>query len=92
MDGVPTVGLIATVLSSAAFLPQCLKTLLSGHTADQSLLLYVLLIAAGVFWYFYGLETENKILQVSSISQLGLISSVLLVKLSNVFGGVDSWT
>ena len=89
---VPTIGIVATTLSSAAFLPQTLKSAVSGHTADQSLLLYTLLVVAGACWYAYGREVENKVVQVSSIAQLGLVSSVLLIKLSNVFAGVDGWT
>lgn len=89
MADVPTIGIVATCLSSAAFLPQTLKTTTSGRTADQSLLLYILLVGAGAVWYAYGQHVDNLVIQVSSLAQLGLVTSVLLVKLSNVLGGID---
>jgi MtN3 and saliva related transmembrane protein len=89
---VPTIGIVATTLSSAAFLPQTIKTTISGHTTDQSLSLYVLLMAAGACWYAYGHHLKNQIVQVSSVAQLGLVSCVLMIKLSNVLGGVDGWS
>ena len=86
-----TIGVVATILSSVAFVPQVIKNTWSGHTQDQSLILYVLLVVAGAFWYAYGVESGNQILQVSATVQIGLLSCVLLLKLSNVLGGVDTW-
>lgn len=89
---VPTIGIVATTLSSAAFLPQTIKTTITGRTTDQSLSLYVLLMTAGACWYAYGYNLKNQIVQVSSVAQLGLVSCVLMIKLSNVLGGVDGWS
>ena len=55
MDATHAVGYIAGFCTTAAFLPQTVKTIRSGETKDLSLLMYIM-FSIGVFlWTVYGL-------------------------------------
>ncbi|MBF0142425.1 MAG: SemiSWEET transporter [Magnetococcales bacterium] len=78
---ITTIGSIAAVLTTAAFLPQVVKTLKSRDTAAISLGMYAL-FSAGVFlWFVYGLLlAEWPIILANGITFL-LASLVLILKI-----------
>lgn len=67
-------GLIATVISVAAFLPQVLLCWKSKKTADISLPSYLLIESGSLLWFFYGLLTG----QIPVILANGIIGVLAL--------------
>ena len=85
----PSLGMAAAILSSVAIFPQVFKIAQTGETHALSLWFYVLLTAAAACWYVYGRDTHDKPIWISAIVQIGMLSLVLLFKLSNVLRGID---
>lgn len=75
------VGYVAGALTTAAFLPQVVKTIRSGRTKDISLTMY-LMFCAGVFlWLIYGVVLGALPVILSNVVTLVLSLTILLLKL-----------
>jgi MtN3 and saliva related transmembrane protein len=48
-------GFSAAVLTTAAFIPQALKTITTKNTKDLSLPMYLILTTGILFWLIYGI-------------------------------------
>jgi MtN3 and saliva related transmembrane protein len=56
MDYSTLIGLIAAVFTTAAFIPQAVKTIRTRQTKDLSLTMYLTLIMGILLWLAYGLS------------------------------------
>ena len=54
MDTKFYIGSIAAILTTAAFLPQVIKTHQTRHTKDLSMLMYIMFSIGLVMWLVYG--------------------------------------
>lgn len=79
-----SIGFIAAILTTAAFLPQVIKAHHSHHTKDLSLLMY-LFFASGIFlWLIYGIMIGS--LPVIIANLVSLFLSLYLVYLKIKYG------
>lgn len=80
MDYVTTLGLVAAVLSTSAFLPQALKTIRSRQTEGISLLTYSILTVGVTLWLVYGLIEGDLPVALANGVTLCLTSTILSLK------------
>jgi MtN3 and saliva related transmembrane protein len=81
MDYVAIIGFSAAICTTAAFLPQAIKTLKTKSTKDISLIMY-LLFCIGVFlWLIYGLYLNSYPIILANIITLVLALIVLTMKI-----------
>lgn len=74
-------GLLAALLTTAAFLPQVLHTLATRDTRGISLRMYVIFTAGVVLWLVYGLLTGDLPLIAANAVTLVLAGAILILKL-----------
>ena len=81
MDWTALIGLIAAICTTASFLPQVVKILISKRTNDVSLLMYSILTTGLFLWLVYGLLINDVPLILANSISLTLSLSVLLLKI-----------
>ncbi len=74
-------GYVAATLTTAAFVPQALKTLRSRDTRGISLGMYVVFTAGLCFWLAYGIVLGSWPMILSNVVTLGLAMVILGLKL-----------
>nr|ART38246.1 F334 [uncultured bacterium] len=75
------IGLLAALLTTAAFLPQVLHTLATRDTRGISLRMYVIFVAGVLLWLIYGLLTGDLPLILANAITLLLAGAILILKL-----------
>jgi MtN3 and saliva related transmembrane protein len=81
MESANTLGLIAGALTTAAFIPQVVKTWKSKHTLDISLGMFAI-FSAGVFlWLLYGIQLGALPIILANGITLILSLTILVFKL-----------
>nr|ART39686.1 J383 [uncultured bacterium] len=75
------IGLLAALLTTAAFLPQVLHTLATRDTRGISLRMYVIFVAGVLLWLIYGLLTGDLPLILANAITLLLAGAILYLKL-----------
>jgi MtN3 and saliva related transmembrane protein len=78
---ITALGLLAALLTTAAFLPQVLHTLATRDTRGISLRMYVIFTAGVVLWLVYGLLTRDLPLIAANAVTLILAGAILILKL-----------
>mgnify|MGYP002725511979 CR=1 FL=1 len=81
MDYKTIIGLVAAFLTTAAALPQAIKTIKSRSTKDLSLGMYVMLDSGVVMWLIYGLLVNDVPLIIANVATFVLVTIVLIMKL-----------
>jgi MtN3 and saliva related transmembrane protein len=76
-----TIGFVAAVLTTLCWLPQAVKTIRTRDTRSLSLLTQTALTLGVVLWLVYGLLIWNWPLILSNIVTLGLVATILAMKL-----------
>lgn len=74
-------GYVAATLTTAAFVPQALKTLRSRDTGAISLGMYVVFTVGLCFWLAYGIVLHSWPMILSNIITLALALLILVLKL-----------
>ncbi|CAN1559847.1 COG4095 Uncharacterized conserved protein [Burkholderiaceae bacterium] len=75
-------GYIAAFLTTAAFLPQTIKTIKSRDTASISLAMYVMFTTGIVLWLGYAILIESMPMIIANIITFVLSATILLLKLT----------
>ena len=75
-------GYIAAFLTTAAFLPQTIKTIKSRDTASISLAMYVMFTTGIVLWLWYAILIESMPMIIANIITFVLSATILLLKLT----------
>ena len=78
---VDIIGYIATILSVSSFMPQVIKSWKTRSTKDISLYMYLILGAAQIFWFTYGILTKSWPLVVTNVIVFSLLLSILIPKI-----------
>jgi MtN3 and saliva related transmembrane protein len=81
MSIVTALGLAAAFCTTAAFVPQAVKTWRTRSTGDLSLHMYMVLVAGTALWLAYGLAIGDLPLIAANGITLLLAASILYVKL-----------
>ena len=74
-------GYFAAILTTAAFLPQLLKTLKTKKADDVSLATLIIFIIGVLFWIIYGYEISSTPILVANLITLILNLSILISKI-----------
>ena len=74
-------GYIAAILTTAAFLPQLIKTLKTKKAQDVSLVTLIMFISGVGFWIFYGYKISSKPILIANLITLILNLLILLSKI-----------
>ena len=75
-------GYIAATLTTAAFLPQTIKTIQSRDTSAISLAMYVLFTTGIVLWLVYGVLIDSMPMIICNIITFLFSGTILALKLS----------
>ena len=75
------IGLIAGFCTTAAFLPQVIKTWKTKSAKDLSLGMYSIFCTGIVLWLAYGILISDLPIILTNIASLTLASSILYFKL-----------
>ena len=81
MDTIQVLGLIAGSLTTAAFLPQVIKTWKTRSAKDLSLGMFSLFCLGVTLWLVYGLVTKDIPVIMANLLTLLLASTLLFFKL-----------
>ena len=79
-DWTETVGMLAGVLTTVAFVPQVMRTWTTGSARDFSLKMLLLFVAGVGLWLAYGLLTRSAPMVLANTATLLLASYILSVK------------
>lgn len=77
-----TLGLIAAFMTTAAFVPQALKTIRTHSTKDLSISTYVLMSGGTFMWLVYGYLIKDVPLIGANVLTCLLSSIILYYKLT----------
>ncbi|MFA6170402.1 MAG: SemiSWEET transporter [Candidatus Margulisiibacteriota bacterium] len=83
MDRLFWLGIAAGTLTTAAFLPQVIKTISTRHTKDISLLMYVLFSVGLILWTIYGLQLGSWPVIIANSVTLVLAFTIIYLKLKH---------
>jgi MtN3 and saliva related transmembrane protein len=81
MNGVEILGLLAGSMTTAAFLPQVVKTWKSRSAKDLSLGMFSLFCLGVALWLVYGVAVNDVPVIAANVLTLLLASSLLYFKL-----------
>lgn len=81
MDAVNGLGLAAGALTTAAFVPQVVRTWRTRSTDDISLSMFVLFCAGVLLWCVYGVAVRSWPIVIANTVTLALAGVILLLKL-----------
>ena len=80
-DPITLLGLVAGMLTTAAFLPQVVKSWKSKSTKDVSLGMFLVLCIGIVLWLIYGFLTDDIPLIAANGVTLFLAGTILVFKI-----------
>lgn len=81
MDNIKLLGLVAGMLTTAAFLPQVIKTWKSRSAKDLSLGMFSLFCLGVLLWLAYGFIVRDIPVIAANLATLMLASTLLFFKL-----------
>ena len=73
-------GYLAAILTTAAFLPQLIKTLKTKKADDVSLITLIMFIIGVFSWIIYGYKIASKPILIANLITLILNLSILISK------------
>ncbi len=76
------IGLVAAFLTTAAFVPQALKTIRTKHTADLSAATFSMLLGGTLCWLYYGVKIGDMPLILANSITACLAAIILGMKLN----------
>ncbi len=85
MNNIEILGFVAATLTTAAYIPQVIRTLKTKSTEDLSLLMFSMMFTGMVCWMIYGYFIHNNPLIISNTIASGLSFIILYYKLKEVF-------
>jgi len=81
MNWVTTIGIVAAVLTTSAFVPQAFKIIRMRQTKDLSLTMYVMMFIGQLCWLAYGIYLKDFPLILANIIGGSLSGTILVFKL-----------
>ena len=81
MNWVSTMGAAEGVCTTAAYVPQVIKTWRSRSTSDISLAMFAVMVTGVVLWLGYGIALQDWVIISANAATLLLTGIVLLLKL-----------
>jgi MtN3 and saliva related transmembrane protein len=81
MDTVTTIGLVAGFCTTAAFLPQVVKTWKTRRAEDLSFSMLLVFLLGLVLWSLYGVAIASLPIILANAVTIALVSCILLMKM-----------
>jgi len=81
MSGITLLGFAAATCTTAAFVPQALRSWRTGSTRDVSLTMYLVMTVGVLLWLIYGLLVHDRPLVVANGITFVLSLTILGMKL-----------
>lgn len=75
------VGYLAAVLTTAAYVPQALKTIKTKQTKDISLYMYLLMFSGVSAWLAYGIYLKSLPMLMANSITLLLLTTIIALKI-----------
>lgn len=75
------IGSLAAILTTGCYLPQVFHTYRSRDVSGISLMMYVALLGGVSCWLLYGILREAWPLVVSNLITIGMLVSIIIMKL-----------
>jgi MtN3 and saliva related transmembrane protein len=84
MIGEDIIGFVAAGLTTISFVPQVVKIVKTRHTADISLLMYLIFALGVALWAVYGVMLGRAPVIVANLITFALVSIVLFYKIRDL--------
>jgi MtN3 and saliva related transmembrane protein len=81
MDMIEVIGFLAGGLTTAAFLPQVVKTARSRSARDISGSMLLVFLVGLALWVVYGLRVGSAPIIIANLITIGLVGAILAMKL-----------
>lgn len=81
MSWIAVLGLAAGFCTTAAFVPQVLKTWRTRHTRDISLGMFLIYLVGIVLWLLYGIVLNDIPIIAANVATFALTGAMLYFKL-----------
>lgn len=86
---IETLGFIAAVLTTGAFLPQAWKTVRTKNTSGISLPMYCFLMIGLILWVIYGYMIDSKPIFYANVVTATFSAIILFYTLKNAIRSKD---
>ena len=80
---------IASILSTAQFLPQAILIIRTKDTTSLSVWMWLLSFTATIFWTIFSWQISNMGMLFTDLIILALSGIILFFKVKNIYKGVD---
>ena len=81
MSWISVLGLVAGFCTTAAFVPQVVKTWRTRHTRDLSLGMFLIYITGIALWLLYGIVLNDIPIIAANVATFALSAAMLYFKL-----------
>ncbi len=81
LESANTLGLLAGILTTVAFVPQVVKIWKTKHARDISSGMFAIFSSGVLLWLFYGIEIGAMPVIVANAVTLGLSLTILIFKI-----------
>lgn len=79
-------GMVAALLTTAAYIPQAYKTIKTKSTKDLSIITFSMLLAGTILWFIYGLYIHDTPLMFTNgitATLSGIIFCIKVISMKN---------
>lgn len=78
---IDTIGIIAAVLTTSAFLPQAIRTIKIRETESLSLTMYLLMSVGNLLWLVYGILSDSIPVILANAITVCFVVIILIFKI-----------
>ena len=84
MINVSTIGMVAALLTTAAYIPQAYKTIKTRSTKDLSIVTFSMLFIGTILWFIYGLYIHDTPLMLANGITATLAGIIFSLKIKSM--------
>jgi len=81
IDFIEIIGLIAATLTTAAYVPQVIKTWKTKDVKSMSLSMYIVMFSGVAMWFTYGVLLNSLAIVLANIVTGGLTFTLIFLKI-----------
>jgi MtN3 and saliva related transmembrane protein len=81
---ISTIGMIAAILTTGAYIPQAYKTIKTRQTRDLSIITFTMLFVGTVFWFIYGMYIRDTPLMLANGITATLSGIIFFLKINSL--------
>lgn len=79
---ISTIGMIAAILTTGAYIPQAYKTIKTRQTRDLSIVTFTMLFVGTILWFIYGMYIRDTPLMLANGITATLSGIIFFLKIS----------